>query len=315
MRDLLSKALLLIFCGVSIQAVAMDDSNKENSINKISITLPERTKKKWHIHTSGSKGAERFNIIEVKLRANSERILMLRNKTTNILNKDTQKILNVAASKDDFQSAYALLASGAKVNGLPNESSPLHAATSPRMVKFLIKNKANPHNLDEFNLTPLQVALYQDEQDNALIGALLKHDANPNAIDFYGFTPLQVALNQTVRNWTVIETLLRYGANPDVEHQDGRTLLDIACSNRKWHIIKFILASEIDLNVLNERGYASLHYACLANDPRSIHLLLAKGANPFIEDKHGELPIHKINANNIDLIEMLEKKMFVISKQ
>lgn len=315
MRDLLSKAMLLIFSSVSMQAFTMDYSDKENSINKIAIILPPgRTAKIWDKHAKRSTGDERL-YQDAKLRSNRERIGVPGKRNPNTGNKEMQKILKVASSKDDFQSAYALLASGAKVNCILNETSPLHAATSARMGRFLMLNRANPNALDQFHLTPLQVALYQDKEDNALIEALLQYDSNPNGADFPGLTPLQIALTKKVRNWTVIETLLRYGANPDVLHPDGRTLLDIACANKKWHIIEFILSDEIDLNVLNERGYAPLHYACAASDRHSIELLLAKGADPFFEDKHGEMPIHKIKAKNTSLIKMLERKMFELSNK
>lgn len=293
MKNLVSRALLLICCGISIQTAAfndcstddskVDDSSlvecaEKNRPMKIAICFCTRQPQKW------GKKVKRWTSKEglsqkVMLRANRERTLEHIAKNSGIP-EENQKIFNVALSKNDFQSARALLAYGAQVNGLAGEIPPLHNTTSLHVISFLLENGADPDALDENECTLLEVAL-----------------------------------DQKVRSWTLIEMLLQFGANPAAKHKDGRSLLDIACSHKQGNVIEHILQYEIELNALNKFGFAPMHYACSTNDPCTIIPLLAHGADPYLKDKKGLQAIEYIDPDNIELTEFIDQKWIELTRQ
>ena len=51
------------------------------------------------------------------------------------------------------------------------------------------------------------------------------------------------------------------------------------------------MQADADPDILDEAGYAALHYACMDASRKLIELLLSKGANPVLKTKKGEAPI------------------------
>lgn len=304
MRDLFSKAMLLIFCGASIQAVAMDDDYKENNSNPSLIRISKRpapTPRKW------SRVAKQVQPLNKEV--------MLRASIAHIPAADFQEFLNLAASKGDILTVAALLNAGAEVNGVHMQRAPLHVATEPEMLEFLLDKGADLNLRNKRGLKPIHLFINDEVKNWDSIKIFISHGADVDVTNDEDRNLLELALDDYRTNWDLIAWLLEQGFDFNIAHSDGRSLLDIACSNGQNHIIEFILNKKIDLNRLNKRGYAPLHYACHANEKRAIELLLTHGANPFFIDKNGFLPIHKLDASKTDLIEMLEQKMFEIAKQ
>lgn len=60
-------------------------------------------------------------------------------------------------------------------------------------------------------------------------------------------------------------------------------------NNDKEKIEKWILES-VDINTTDSEGYTPLSWACFLERNEITHILLDKGANPFIQDKQGVFP-------------------------
>ena len=104
-----------------------------------------------------------------------------------------------------------------------------------------------------------------------MVKMLVKHGANVNESDDKGNSALHMATSITV-----IETLLNAGANVNVTNNNGETVLSVACEKRQadTNVVEMLLKFGADPNAC-----FPLHSACKNNDPETVRLLLAHGAN------------------------------------
>ncbi|XP_007247708.3 caseinolytic peptidase B protein homolog [Astyanax mexicanus] len=124
-----------------------------------------------------------------------------------------------------------------------------------------------------------------------------------------------------------VERLLAAGTDPNTRHRLGWTALMVAAMNRQHNVVKVLLESGADPNLGDEfssvygtardkgvhslevlvsredefssrlssrasfRGCSSLHYAVLADDPRTVRMLLEAGADPLQTNELGHTPL------------------------
>lgn len=124
-----------------------------------------------------------------------------------------------------------------------------------------------------------------------------------------------------------VERLLAAGTDPNTRHRLGWTALMVAAMNRQHNVVKVLLESGADPNLGDEfssvygtardkgvhslevlvsredefssrlssrasfRGCTSLHYAVLADDPRTVRMLLEAGADPLQTNELGHTPL------------------------
>ncbi len=70
--------------------------------------------------------------------------------------------------------------------------------------------------------------------------------------------------------------------------------------------IKELLKIDIDINVRNSEGYASIHYSTLLSYPNIVIMLIGKGARLDIKDKLGETALHySILLSNLEVFYLL----------
>lgn len=126
--------------------------------------------------------------------------------------------------------------------------------------------------------------------DAARVNALLKRGANPNSKDEAGLSPLVVAVRNN--DLPVAKALLAAKANPNVRLPDGTPLLCEALQNEK--MAELLLASGADPNLREPRGISAgqtaLDMAALAGPASAIRLLMKYGADPNLEDSLGTTP-------------------------
>jgi len=187
MRDIFGIAKLFIFCGFSIQVLAMDtkEYDKENTF-RINVKFPERVKRRWA-----------SNIQERpvgKISPLNEKIWRTGNEDRRFFSctgQEIQNLLDIAINKDDSASVYALLANGANPNGFINSPAPLHIAyanSNFNIIKSLLAFKADPDVLSERGYTLLHYAC--SNQDDFLIRLLLKYNADPYIKDRHQREPI-----------------------------------------------------------------------------------------------------------------------------
>ncbi|KAL6889127.1 ankyrin repeat-containing domain protein [Trichoderma evansii] len=115
--------------------------------------------------------------------------------------------------------------------------------------------------------------------------------------DVKGFTPLHkaVALGEMA-----VANLLRAGGDPTILTADGLSPLHIASREGAASIVSLLLSEyrcrgvlEKYVNLLGE-GMAPLHYACRSGQPESVWELLRHGADPWLLDVDGLMPLHSL---------------------
>lgn len=221
-----------------------------------------------------------------------------------------------------------LLEYGAHTNAL-NEASyhhhdgradtPLHAAATqenPIFLQTLLKAHAGPVDLSGIgHETPLHVAV----QHNRLIHAqiLLEHGANPNQKKPFHITLFsyvnspemaRLLLNhqadvhlrghhglQAIHHSKTIGILniwLEAGANIHDRDNHGNTLLHFL-TDHEIDLAKHLIQLGADVNAVNQEGQTPLHSITdwpFEANPFFETLLLEAGADPFLEDRSGDVP-------------------------
>ncbi len=142
-----------------------------------------------------------------------------------------------------------------------------------------------------------------------LINLLLDYGANPNTVDKNGHKALFISLHQN-RNYIFF---IDHGANVNNLDVNGCSVLHLIIKNKTpftvWRINSLIEKYAVNVNVLDFKGNAPLHYVAqkLNTDIHSFDmwyeiakLLLENGADTEIENEDGEKPR--------DLIESRERK-------
>ncbi len=148
----------------------------------------------------------------------------------NFIDKHGYTALDLAVIHNSPKIVKILLENGANPNMKDkNGYTPLHRAIirySYEIVELLLKNKADPNIKDKHGYTPLHRAVIQ--QDPKLVAILLKYGADPNIKDSHGFTPLErVFMFEDIdMAYKIGELLLKHKANPFVTDRRGRTLFD-----------------------------------------------------------------------------------------
>ncbi len=144
-------------------------------------------------------------------------------------------------SKNNIAVVKSLLCSGGNVHERENGTTPLHRAVwygYAEITRLLCKYKANVHQRDKYEDTPLHIAASQGH-DNFIIEILLYAGANINATDKYGATPLHIASGRGCAD--VVELLCYHGANIAQGNKGEDTSLYIASCNGHINVVEILL--------------------------------------------------------------------------
>lgn len=108
------------------------------------------------------------------------------------------------------------------------------------MAEILIKNGANPNNVDNaYGMSPFMEACYEGNEE--LIEMLIRHGADVNKKSVTGKTPIMYSLLLSLnskKNRAIIELLTKHGADINEKDSDGKTALERMegdyCSPGRW---------------------------------------------------------------------------------
>jgi len=137
-------------------------------------------------------------------------------------------------------------------------------------VELLLKNGAEPDNNCDVNVPVLcRVAAYA--RGETMVKMLLDHGADVNATDMKSNTALHLATSSAV-----VETLLNARANVNATNNEGETALSVVCKKQRAdaNVVEMLLKFGADPNTC-----FPLYTACKNDDPTTVGLLLAYGAD------------------------------------
>ncbi len=199
--------------------------------------------------------------------------------------------LHDAARNGDLETIKKL-ATPSTINSLDdNERSVLSCAAANGqldVVKWLLKHGADP-NLSNWQ-SPLSQACFYGHYDVARI--LLENGADPNFTTHTGATPLSEAVDQT-KGAKMVELLIAYGADVSwLDRNTKGTLLHKAAYNCEPGMVQLLLEQDMDPNALASgkwcNGWTPLYFA---RDEDSAILLLNAGADPNHQAADGFTPL------------------------
>ncbi|KAM9318958.1 mitochondrial disaggregase [Pholidichthys leucotaenia] len=120
---------------------------------------------------------------------------------------------------------------------------------------------------------------------------LIKEGVDPNHRHRLGWTALMVAAMN--RHHSVVKVLLEAGTDPNAG-DDFNNVYDTS-REKGIHSLEVLVSREDEFSSrlssrAGFRGCTALHYATLADDPRTVHMLLEAGANPLQTNGLGHTP-------------------------
>ncbi|KAL9961102.1 hypothetical protein ACROYT_G029986 [Oculina patagonica] len=122
--------------------------------------------------------------------------------------------------------------------------------------------------------------------DVTKIESLLSRGFSVDCIDSItneGLTALMIAAaNDKLQ---AVEYLLAKGANPSLENSDGLNSLHLASYGGNTDIIELMLSHVPSIDAIDNEGVTALMLATFNGKLQAVEYLLAKGANPSLEDK------------------------------
>lgn len=214
-------------------------------------------------------------------------LLMIESKADiNIIESSGWSPLLAAIYDKNFVTANALLKGGANANqALPSGQTSLH----------LLVNTPTPSN----------------ELNAQLIDLLVSYKANVNAKDEEGNTPIMFAILHS-RNLE-FASLLKANSDTSLVRNDGKSLLHMAIFSKDPAMLKLVLKTDVDLDLLDEKGWGAIHYLVKV-EPDSpdasqmLEPLLKKGANPSLIAQSGYSPLMiAANFNRLNEAKLLIK--------
>jgi len=112
------------------------------------------------------------------------------------------------------------------------------------------------------------------------------------------------------RSGTLDEMKTLVSQNPDIinsKNERGFTPLILACYRGNTEVAKYLIDNVKDLNYLSQEGTA-LSSLCINYNKELVEKILAKNADPNIQDSFGNTPLlWAVKRNNLELVSILLK--------
>ena len=192
----------------------------------------------------------------------------------------------------------------------------LHASCfleNVRGARLLLDANTDVNHVSSAGYKPLHIAVRKSNID--LINLLLDYKVDVNSSTVDGETPLHIAVTNCEE--AIIQKLLAQNADPSLKDAPGNTSLHLAVQVQHgkrpglvktgasfsspfpaaYHAcsvqtVQAMITHGADVNALNKRGQTALWFACCDGQGDFVKLLLDKGADPNIVDKHGDSCLH-----------------------
>lgn len=212
--------------------------------------------------------------------------------------------LHVAVESGHMQSTRLLLEKGAAVDVTERSSrqqTPLHMAASngnSDLGALLLAHGANPQKIDTDGWNALHHAAHGGNE--RFINLLLdKTEVDINSRDKSGATPLHHACANEKR--LAIAALISRGADINAMDDEGLNPLHRAMAEGSDDAVDAYvqtLGAKADYDVLSRAGETPLMYAIKRGIERSVHKLLAAGADVTVQGRNGDSALHTALLDN-----------------
>ncbi|XP_077086481.1 mitochondrial disaggregase isoform X4 [Siphateles boraxobius] len=194
------------------------------------------------------------------------------------------------ASLEGRRSSWAsLTASGRSRNGYQSDSHTAASAAALGLISAAALAFCLKRDGDE-KASALLDACRSSNTDE--LSRLLSEGTDPNTRHRLGWTALMVAAMNRQHN--VVQVLLEVGADPNLG-DDFSSVYETA-REKGVHSLEVLVSREDEFsNRLSSRasfrGCSALHYAALADDLRTVRILLDAGADPTLKNELGHTPL------------------------
>lgn len=182
-----------------------------------------------------------------------------------------------------------------------------------KRIQYLLENGAQAHRIFPTGNNPrhtlLTYAMYLKCPTKVLD---LLVGSSPNLINMpiaeSKAYPIMVAMD--MKNNELFDWCIDHGARLDVKNKSGNTLLMFAVSKGTNHMLGTLLGKEeTQLNVHDEKGLTSLHYASMYNNVHAVHALLDAGTHINVRSTNGNTPLHfAVSLGHVTIIDKLIQK-------
>ncbi|WP_074410407.1 MULTISPECIES: ankyrin repeat domain-containing protein [Aquimarina] len=155
-----------------------------------------------------------------------------------------------------------------------NQSNLLHFATycnQKEIFDFLINQEISINEKNKFGDTPLMYAVLR--RNVKMTKTLIAKGANVNTVNKDNLTPLYNAVQSD--NTELVNILIKAKADINL----GATLLHKAVLNNSLDVLKMIINSDTDIDIINEYGNTPLALAIRERNPEIAEFLITKGAD------------------------------------
>ena len=203
--------------------------------------------------------------------------------------------LLLAVQSGYFEMTKLLLESGANPNlkhkGL---EYPLTIAIKKRtaahrkLVPLLYRAGASVSAADVAGQTALHMVI--DTRQLELMRYFLEQKVTTYITDREGVSPLLLAVNKQMPAFVTL--LLAHGADPNHVRKDGVRALTIAVERKNHDMVKQLLESKADVQLLTPKG-SLLYLATRQQDLKLVRLLLKHGADPLRKTNSNPAPLEQ----------------------
>ena len=146
-------------------------------------------------------------------------------------------------------------------------------------------------------------------QENKAIDYYIKHDLDD--VIYYLVQTRRIKLKDIFKICTFnaskcLHILLDQGINVNIQDDYGWTSLHFACRYNRVEIVKLLLDNGINANIQDNHGWTPLHWVCVCNSVEAAKLLLNNGTNINMQNNYGTTPLHFACENNsVEIVKLL----------
>jgi ankyrin repeat protein len=216
-------------------------------------------------------------LIKTDLKIHEENWVVLGNqwKKNDRLDEKIKNVILIEAVIDrDIHKVQEYIQLGIDVNVQDYQgNTPVHFASSlghKKILKYLIRSKANVNVKNKFNEIPLHMAI-----NLKTVKLLLDNGSFKDIKDKSGETPL--FYNVKSESFDVIKEIVKRGGNVNIVNNDKVGLLHYASSLGNLNLVKFLIESKVNTKSKDSQGDTSLHYACAYGYPEVVKELIKVG--------------------------------------
>jgi ankyrin repeat protein len=263
---------------------------------------------------SGASNTEQKNsagetALHVAARARKRRsinILIDKGADPNARDYRLQTPVHVAAATGDYATLLTLIEKGGDVNIIDDQQqTALHKVAKvecgEKLIRLLIGEDANVNAVDNRGNTAFMVAAMNGHPSN--MRTLLNCQASTLVVNLEGLSAFHLAAQHG--KISALQEIVNHSVDRPFGPQ-GFTALELAINRSKdsYEVVKFLLDSGSDPNMILRLGSTPLHQAALFGNIEIVQLLIGSGANVNARDDLGETPIY--SAVHLGYLEMVK---------